>query len=61
MFYNDINQNNKNGLLISTTLQILFVFWNFSSHLRIFHSFGDITIAGEGLQILNYDWAVRVL
>ena len=26
----------------------------FSSHSRIFHSFGDITIAGEGLQILTY-------
>ena len=28
--------------------------WNFSSHLTIFHSFGDVTIAGEGLQILTY-------
>ena len=26
----------------------------FSSHSRIFHSFGDVAIAGEGLQILNY-------
>ena len=23
-------------------------------HLRIFHSFGDVTFAGEGLQILTY-------
>ena len=26
-----------------------------SSHSRIFHSYGDVTIAGEGLQILTYD------
>ena len=31
----------------------LFV-WNFSSHSRIFHSFEDVTIPGEGLQILTY-------
>ena len=28
--------------------------WGFSSHLRISHSYGDFTIAGEGLQILTY-------
>ena len=28
--------------------------WGFSSHSRIFHSYGDITIAAEGLQILSY-------
>ena len=38
----------------------------FTFHLRIFHSFGDVTITGEGLQILTYlgthgHWAVRVL
>ena len=26
----------------------------FTSHLRIFYSYGDITITGEGLQILTY-------
>ena len=31
----------------------LFV-WGFSSHSRIFHSCGDVTITGEGLQILIY-------
>ena len=31
----------------------LFV-WNFSSHSRNFHLFGDVTIAGEGLHILTY-------
>ena len=25
-----------------------------TSHSRIFHSYGDVTIAGEGLQILTY-------
>ena len=29
-------------------------FGGISSHLRIFHSFGDVTITGEGLQILTY-------
>ena len=28
---------------------------SFSSHSRIFHSYGDVTIAGERLQILTYD------
>ena len=30
----------------------LFV-WGFSSHSRIFHSYVDVNIAGEGLQILT--------
>ena len=29
-------------------------FWSFSSHSRIFHSFRDVTIAGEGLQNFTY-------
>ena len=28
--------------------------WNFSSHSKISHSFGDVTIAHEGQQILTY-------
>ena len=28
--------------------------WSLSSHSKIFLSFGDVTIAGEGLQILTY-------
>ena len=32
----------------------LFVVWGFSSHSRIFHSYGDVTIAGKGLQIFIY-------
>ena len=33
---------------------LVFFFFNFLSHLRIFHSFGDVTITSEGLQILTY-------
>ena len=29
-------------------------FWNFSSHSWIFHSFGDVTIDGEGLHFLEF-------
>ena len=32
----------------------LFVYGVLSSHSRIFHSYGDVTIADEGLQILTY-------
>ena len=31
----------------------LFV-WSLSSHSRIFHAYGDVTITDEGLQILTY-------
>ena len=37
--------------LISSSL-ILFV-WGFSSHSRIFHSYGDVIITSEELQVLN--------
>ena len=36
-------------------LFVLFV-WGFTSHSRIFHSYGDFTITDEGLQILAYAW-----
>ena len=29
-------------------------FWGFSSYSRIFYSYGDVTITGEGLQILTF-------
>ena len=32
----------------------LFVFWSLSSHSIIFHSYGDVIIAGEWLQILTF-------
>ena len=34
---------------------MLFV-WSVSLTLENFHSFGDVTIVGEGLQILTYAW-----
>ena len=36
-------------------IYFLFV-WGFSSHSRIFQSYGDVTITGERLQILTYAW-----
>ena len=32
---------------------ILFI-WGFSAHLKTFHFYGDVTMTGEGLQILAY-------
>ena len=32
----------------------LFLCWSLSSHSRIFQSYGDVTIAGEGLQFFTY-------
>ena len=40
-------------LTIQYMKYIVFV-WGLLSHSRIFHSFGDVTITGEGLQILPY-------
>ena len=42
------------SLVFVSQFDCLFVCLGFSSHLRIFHSYGDITIDGEGLQILTY-------
>ena len=39
-------------ILILSVFVYLFVY-GFSSHLRNFHSYGDVAIAGEGLQILT--------
>ena len=38
---------------MSKIIHLLFV-WSLLSHSRIFHLYGDIIIAGEGLQILTY-------
>ena len=35
--------------------------WSFSSHWRIFHSYGDANITGKGLQILTYARHLRQL
>ena len=42
------------------SLFVMFV-WGFSSHSKIFHSYGDVTIIGEGLQILTYARHLRPL
>ena len=41
-------------VLRSVFLFLFLFFWSLLSHSRIFHSYGDVTIAGEGLQILTY-------
>ena len=38
-----------------------YVCLGFSSHSRIFRSHGDVSITGEGLQILTYAWQLRLL
>ena len=43
----------KKIFLNSFVRNVLFV-WGFSSHSRIFHSYGDVTITGERLQILTF-------
>ena len=35
--------------------------WRFSSHSRFFHSYGDVTISGKGLQMLTYAWHSWIL
>ena len=44
--------------LIEVMFHLLFVCFKFSSHSRIFRSYGEGTIVSEGLQILTY---VRLL
>ena len=43
------------------TLGFMIVYCGFSSHSRIFHSFEDVTITGERLQILTYARHLRLL
>jgi hypothetical protein len=35
------------------------IFYGFTSHSRIFHLYGDVTIAGEGLQSLGLCLALK--
>ena len=44
------NWNRENRVLCTICLFVCL----FSSHSRIFHSYGDVTIDGEGLQILTF-------
>ena len=39
---------------VRTQISMVLFVWSLSSHSRIFHSYGDVTIAGEGLQISTY-------
>ena len=41
-------------LILNGTTHYCLCDWGLSSHLRILHSYGDITITGEGLQILTF-------
>ena len=41
------------SLCVSVWFACLFV-WGFTSHSRFFHIYGDVTITGEGLQMLTY-------
>ena len=48
-----------NGLSLNESFlqlsELLLFVWGLSSHSRIFHSYWDVTITGEGLQILTCD------
>ena len=45
------------SLIISCKRFFLFICLGFFVHSRIFHSYGDVTIAGEGLQIFaRHSW-----
>ena len=42
------------GTKQSAVVTVCLFVWDFSSHSRIFHKYGDVTIADEGLQMLTY-------
>ena len=43
-------KRNKKGIYFIFCLLV----WSFLSNSRIFYAYGDVTISGEGLQIMNY-------
>ena len=43
----------KHIIVILSWRSISLFVWGFSSHSKIFHSYGDVTITGEWLQILS--------
>ena len=52
-----MSYNPHNGFIRASADVCLFVclfVWGFSSHSIIFQTFADVTIVGEGLQILTY-------
>ena len=64
----DANTNGMKEIHVTAFQMTLFFLLGLTSHSRIFHSYGDVTITAEGLQSLTYTrhgthgrWAVRVL
>ena len=43
-------------IVLDTPVRVVVFVCFFLSHSRIFHSYVDVTISGEGLQILTYAW-----
>ena len=44
----------RKPLVVFTFVFFCLLVWDYSFHLRIFHSHGDVTNSGEGLQMLTY-------
>ena len=53
--YRLLQQARNTDCLLVSLFVCLFV-WSLLSHSRIFHPYGDVTMAGEGLQSLTYAW-----
>ena len=57
--YNTIQMKCDDPWKVNCALLGWLVLWSLSSHSSIFHSYGDVTIAGEGLQILTIEqWGI---
>ena len=48
--------NRQTPQILQFCLFVCLCVWCFSSHSRVFHSYRDFTITGEGQQILTYAW-----
>ena len=59
-FSEQVPSTSWNMVFLFCLFVCLFV-WSFSYNSRIFYSFGDVTIAGEGLQILTYSLAIMAI
>ena len=53
-FVNRVSTNTTLYSHITFFVTFVFFLWGFTSHSIIFQSYGDVTITGEGLQILTY-------
>ena len=47
-------KNKSKNITITVGLFVCLFVWGLSSNSKIFHSYGDASITGEGLQILTY-------